>query len=113
MRHTDYNKIIEVPHISGCFMTIRTEVLEKSGLFDERFFLYLEDVDLTRRISKWGKTIFYPKVHIVHKHNRGSYSSFKLLMRHITSAYKYFRKWGFFSDKEREGINRKIFDATL
>ena len=98
MRHTDYNKIIEVPHISGCFMTIRTEVLEKSGLFDERFFLYLEDVDLTRRISKWGKTIFYPKVHIVHKHNRGSYSSFKLLMRHITSAYKYFRK---------------IFDATL
>lgn len=113
MRHTDYNKIIEVPHISGCFMTIRTEVLEKSGLFDERFFLYLEDVDLTRRISKWGKTIFYPKVHIVHKHNRGSYSSFKLLMRHITSAYKYFRKWGFFSDKEREVINRKIFDATL
>ena len=113
MRHTDYNKIIEVPHISGCFMTIRTEVLEKSGLFDERFFLYLEDVDLTRRISKWGKTIFYPKVHIVHKHNRGSYSSFKLLIRHITSAYKYFRKWGFFSDKEREVINRKIFDATL
>lgn len=113
MRHTDYNKIIEVPHISGCFMTIRTEVLEKSGLFDERFFLYLEDVDLTRRISKWGKTIFYPKVHIVHKHNRGSYNSFKLLIRHITSAYKYFRKWGFFSDKEREVINRKIFDATL
>lgn len=113
MRHTDYNKIIEVPHISGCFMTIRTEVLEKSGLFDERFFLYLEDVDLTRRISKWGKTIFYPKVHITHKHSRGSYSSFKLLMRHITSAYKYFRKWGVFSDKEREGINRKIFDATL
>ena len=34
-------------------------------------------------------------------------------MRHITSAYKYFRKWGFFSDKEREVINRKIFDATL
>ena len=113
MRHTDYDKIIEVPHISGCFMTIRTEVLEKSGLFDERFFLYLEDVDLTRRISKWGKTIFYPKVHITHKHSRGSYSSFKLLMRHITSAYKYFRKWGFFSDKEREVINRKIFDATL
>jgi len=113
MRHTDYNKIIEVPHISGCFMTIRTEVLEKSGLFDERFFLYLEDVDLTRRISRWGKTIFYPKVHIVHKHNRGSYNSFKLLIRHITSAYKYFRKWGFFSDKEREVINRKIFDATL
>lgn len=113
MRHTDYDKIIEVPHISGCFMTIRTEVLEKSGLFDERFFLYLEDVDLTRRISRWGKTIFYPKVHIVHKHNRGSYNSFKLLIRHITSAYKYFRKWGFFSDKEREVINRKIFDATL
>lgn len=113
MRHTDYNKIIEVPHISGCFMTIRTEVLEKSGLFDESFFLYLEDVDLTRRISRWGKTIFYPKVHIVHKHNRGSYNSFKLLIRHITSAYKYFRKWGFFSDKEREVINRKIFDATL
>ncbi len=113
MRHTDYNKIIEVPHISGCFMCIRSEILEKSGLFDERYFLYLEDVDLTRRISKHSKTIFYPQTHIIHEHRRGSYNSFRLLLRHISSAFKYFNKWGVFSDKERDIINEKTIKSTL
>ncbi len=112
MRHTDYNQIIEVPHLSGCFMAINVEVLQKSGLFDERYFLYLEDVDLTRRIGKYAKTVFYPSVHIVHEHRRGSYNNIYLLLRHISSATKYFRKWGIFSDTAREEINRKILKTT-
>jgi len=108
LRFTGYNKIMEVPYLSGCFMFIRTEVLKKVGLFDERFFMYLEDTDLSRRIHRVAKTIYYPYVHIYHEHQKGSYKNLKLLKIHIESAIKYFNKWGWLDDPEREAINRKI-----
>ena len=110
LRFTGYNKIMEVPYLSGCFMFIRTEVLKKVGLFDERFFMYLEDTDLSRRIHRMAKTIFYPYVHIYHEHQKGSYKNLKLLKIHIESAIKYFNKWGWFNDPERERINRKTLE---
>lgn len=106
LRFTGYNKIMEVPYLSGCFMFIRTKVLEKVGLFDERFFMYLEDTDLSRRIHKISKTIYYPYVHIYHEYGKGSYKNLKLLKYHIDSAIKYFNKWGWFFDKERDFINK-------
>ena len=108
LRFTGYDKIMEVPYLSGCFMFIRTEVLKKVGLFDERFFMYLEDTDLSRRIHRVAKTIYYPYVHIYHEYGKGSYKSLKLLYYHIKSAIKYFNKYGWFFDKEREEINKKI-----
>jgi GT2 family glycosyltransferase len=45
------NTVLSVPHLSGCFMLMRKQALLECGLFDERFFLYFEDVDLTRRIN--------------------------------------------------------------
>lgn len=110
LRFTGYNKIMEVPYLSGCFMFIRTKVLEKVGLFDERFFMYLEDTDLSRRIHKVSKTIFYPYVHIYHEYGKGSYKNKKLLKYHVESAIKYFNKFGWFFDKEREIINKKILE---
>ena len=110
LRFTGYNKIMEVPYLSGCFMFIRTEVLKKIGLFDERFFMYLEDTDLSRRIHRVAKTIYYPYVHIYHEHQKGSYKNLKLLKIHIESAIKYFNKWGWFHDPERETINRKTLE---
>ncbi len=110
LRFTGYNKIMEVPYLSGCFMFIRTEVLKKVGLFDERFFMYLEDTDLSRRIHRVAKTIYYPYVHIYHEHQKGSYKNLKLLKIHIESAIKYFNKWGWFNDSEREAINRKTLE---
>jgi len=108
LRFTGYDKIMEVPYLSGCFMFIRTEVLKKVGLFDERFFMYLEDTDLSRRIHRIAKTVYYPYVHIYHEYGKGSYKSLKLLYYHIKSAIKYFNKYGWFFDKEREEINKKI-----
>ncbi|MEW6655470.1 MAG: glycosyltransferase family 2 protein [Aquificota bacterium] len=110
LRFTGYNKIMEVPYLSGCFMFIRTKVLEKVGLFDERFFMYLEDTDLSRRIHKVSKTIYYPYVHIYHEYGKGSYKNLKLLKYHIDSAIKYFNKWGWFFDKERDRINKKAIE---
>ena len=108
LRFTGYDKIMEVPYLSGCFMFIRTEVLKKVGLFDERFFMYLEDTDLSRRIHRVAKTIYYPYVHIYHEYGKGSYKSLKLLYYHIKSAIRYFNKYGWFFDKERQEINKRI-----
>ncbi len=108
LRFTGYDKIMEVPYLSGCFMFIRTKVLEKVGLFDERFFMYLEDTDLSRRIHRVAKTIYYPYVNIYHEYVKGSYKNKVLLKYHIQSAIKYFNKWGWLFDREREEINKKI-----
>lgn len=100
-----YNKIMNVPYLSGCFMFLRTDILKKVGLFDERYFMYLEDTDLSRRVHKVSKTIYYPNVHIYHEYGKGSYKNLRLLRYHIESAIKYFNKWGWFFDKEGKKNN--------
>lgn len=108
LRFTGYNKIMEVPYLSGCFMFFRSSVIQDIGGFDERYFMYPEDVDITRRINEKYKTMFYPIVHIYHEFGKGSYSSFKLLWIHITSMIKYFNKWGWFFDSKRSETNKRI-----
>jgi len=108
LEFSNYDKIMEVPYLSGCFMFIRTEVLKEVGLFDERFFMYLEDTDLSRRIHMVAKTIYYPYVHIYHEYEKGSYKNLKLLSYHISSTIKYFNKYGWIFDKERQAINKRI-----
>ena len=108
LRFTGYNDIMEVPFLSGCFMFLRVKVLKEVGLFDENFFMYLEDIDLSRRIHQKYKTIFYPKVNVYHEYEKGSYKSLKLLIYHVRSAIYYFNKWGWIFDKERKKINDNI-----
>ena len=107
MKWYDYKSIIEVPILSGCFIFVRTDILKDIGVFDERYFMYMEDYDLCRRIGKKYKVVFYPKVSIVHEHGKASYKSRKMMIIHIKSAIKYFNKWGWIFDKERKIKNRK------
>lgn len=111
MRHGGYDTTMDVPALSGCFMFLRTSVLKKTGGFDERYFMYLEDVDLSRRIGRVARTVFYPAVSITHAYQKGSYKSSVLLSRHIRSAIRYFNKWGWFFDAERSVINRAALHA--
>jgi len=74
-----YDKIMNVPNLSGCFMFLRTEVLKQVGLFDENIFMYLEDIDLNRRIHSKYQTIYYPEARVIHEHQKESYKSKKLL----------------------------------
>ena len=53
----DYSQEMNVPLLSGCFMFLRTSVLADVGMFDPRFFMYLEDFDLVRRIHAKYETI--------------------------------------------------------
>ncbi len=107
LRVSKYDKIFNAPNLSGCFMFLRTATLKKIGLFDENIFMYLEDVDLNRRIHAQYKTICYPEVNIVHEHRKGSYENSKLLIYHIRSAFYYFNKWGWLFDHKRKEKNRE------
>lgn len=105
-----FDSIIEAPFLMGCFLFINTKVLDEISGFDERFFMYTEDIDLTRRIQENYKTIYYPFVSICHAHGRGSYRNPKLLLYHIGAAFKYFNKWGWFFDKKRKVINARTLE---
>lgn len=104
----DLTKVLSVPYLSGCFMLIRRDALQEAGLFDERYFMYFEDLDLTRRIHERYQTVYYPGATIIHRHEKGSYKSMKLLVCGIHSAVQYFNKWGWFRDRQRDLVNSKI-----
>ena len=107
LRFTGYNQTMEVPILSGCFMFLRTESLKNVGLFDDRYFMYLEDVDLSRRIHQKYKTIFYSNVTVYHGYAKESYVNPQLMKYHIRSAISYFNKWGWIFDKERSDMNKE------
>ena len=101
-----YEKQVDVPVLSGSFMLIRTSVLKEVGLFDERYFMYLEDFDLCRRIGEVSRTTYFPEVSVVHEYKKGSYFNRRLFKHHIISAIKYFNKWGWCFDKRRVVRNK-------
>lgn len=98
---------IEVPNLSGCFMFLRTQAIAEVGGFDERFFMYAEDLDLSRRIGALYRTVCYPMVSISHEFHRGSYKDVKLLHHHVVSMIRYFNKWGWICDAQRLKINQR------
>jgi len=110
LEHFDYNHTLNIPNLSGCFMFLRTRVLQKVGLFDTRYFMYLEDVDLTRRIHGVSQTLFFPAVSVVHGYKKESYKNKTLLNYHISSAIKYFNKWGWVWDSYRSQRNREVLE---
>lgn len=110
LRFTNYQRIMEVPFLLGCFLFARTEILRLTGLFDERFFIYMEDLDLTRRISQISQCIFYPYTEIYHHYERASRSNVRLSFVHFISMLKYFSKWGWLFDSERDKINQRTLE---
>ncbi|GAA3769199.1 glycosyltransferase family protein [Terriglobus aquaticus] len=95
----------DVPFLSGCFVFARYDLLQKANGFDSRYFMYMEDVDLSRRFRRYGKLLYWPEVHVIHGHRRGSYHDLRLTLLHIRSAILYFQRWGWFSDRERSALN--------
>ena len=103
-----YDKKMNVPYLSGCFMLLRIEHLKDVGLFDEDMFLYMEDLDLNRRLYRRYRTMYYPHASIIHSYAKESYKRKNQLLLHIRSTFYYFNKWGWFFDKERKVINKEV-----
>ena len=93
MQDMDYSKPFPVPFGQGSFLVIRTELFAKLDGFDERFFLYMEDADLCKRVNKVSGLMYYPGARVIHKWEKGSHKSPKLFFTHVRSMIKYFRKW--------------------
>jgi hypothetical protein len=107
LRHSGYDRALNIPYLSGSFMLFRTSALRQVGLFDERFFMYPEDIDITRRMHAHFRTVFYPDATVVHDHAKESYKSFRALRVHIWNLIKYFNKWGWLRDPQRTRFNQE------
>lgn len=104
MKDCDREKMLEIDWAMGSAMMVPKEAVRKVGTMDNRFLMYMEDVDWCRRFWENGyKVVYYPIVEMLHYHGKGSgksgflHSVFfnKLTWIHISSAIKYFIKyWG-------------------
>jgi GT2 family glycosyltransferase len=94
MKDMGYDKITDVTYLSGCFMVFRKEYLDDIGYFDENIFMYFEDADITIRMAEKYRSIFYPHVQVFHYWAKGSYTSWRLALINIQSAFYFFCKHG-------------------
>lgn len=95
MRDKDYSKVFDVPFGQGSFLVIRTDLFKKLKGFDDRYFMYMEDADLSKRVNEVSRLVYYPDTEVIHKWHKGSHKSFKLFKIHLSSMFKYFNKWGY------------------
>lgn len=81
---------LEVDWVAGMFMVFRSDAFREAGGFDERFFLYYEDVDLCARLRARGYACIYqPEATVVHDARRASRRNLRLMGIHAASALRY------------------------
>lgn len=107
LRFVDKSKIYNAPILSGCFTLFNIEALKHIGGYDDNYFMYFEDWDISRRMHNKYKTIYFPEVSVYHGYESGANKNPQLFKIFISSAIKYFNKWGWFFDKERLKINER------
>ncbi len=89
-----YDHEVDVPFMTGCFMFFRKSILDRVGGFDERYFMYLEDADLTHRTTAIARAVYIPHATIMHRWKRGSHKSWKLFLVMLHSMWIYFNTYG-------------------
>ena len=95
MQDKDYSKPFQVPFGQGSFLVIRTDLFKKLNGFDDRYFMYLEDADLCKRVNEESKLMYLPDATVIHKWEKGSHKNKKLFKCHLNSMRLYFKKWGY------------------
>jgi len=94
MKETGYDKTMYLEYATGSFMVFKTDIFKKLSGFDEKFFMYLEDADITRRVNQISRAVFYPNARVIHAWERGAHKSFKFARITVQSMIIYFNKWG-------------------
>jgi GT2 family glycosyltransferase len=107
LRQVPTDIIYNAPILSGCFTLLNLEAIKKVGFYDDAFFMYFEDWDLSRRMHQHYKTIYFPLVFVFHGYESGANKSSFLFKIFLNSAITYFNKWGWFFDKNRNKINKE------
>ncbi len=109
--HLDYSAVQTVDWVMGAAMMIKKEVLDHVGLFDEDFFLFVEDTDLCYRfMQNEYKVYYYPEAQISHFHGASVRTRFNIAqLQHNISMYKFFRKYM----SNKGGFNFILYIAIL
>ncbi len=96
--HPPASSPVPVPIASGCYMLLRTDALRAVGGFDERYFLYFEDYDLSLRLAQHGSLLFFPAMRIVHHGGYAARKGVRHLSYFLRSAGRFFHShgWRFF-----------------
>jgi len=85
---------VDIPITSGCFMLLRSKSLIEIGGFDERYFLYFEDFDLSLRLGKKGKLAYLPAMRIQHAGGSAGSKGFNHFKMFARSGVRFFNTYG-------------------
>lgn len=98
----------EIEVLSGAFMFMRKEALDKVGLLDEAFFMYGEDIDLSYRITQGGyKNFYFPATQIIHYKGESTKKS------SINYVFVFYRAMIIFAQKHFSQKNAKLFSFLI
>jgi len=106
--YLDNNETNEVDVLSGAYMWLRKETLDKVGLLDESFFMYGEDIDLSYRITLGGyKNYYFPKARIIHYKGESTKKS------SINYVFVFYKAMVIFAKKHFSQKNAKLFSFFI
>ena len=95
MADADLSKPTEIEFCTGSFSAVRTDVLRDIGGFDEQYFMYVEDADLTQKARQKGSVYLLPQFTAIHAWHRAPHTDGSHFKMQLKSMLRYFGKWGF------------------
>lgn len=95
MADRDLTGPTEIEFCTGSFAAVRTRDFCAVGGFDERYFMYVEDADLTQKMRRRGKVYLLPQYEAIHAWHRAPHTDGSHFKLQLKSMLRYFRKWGF------------------
>lgn len=108
LSYLDKEEIHEIEILSGAFMLMRKETLDKVGLLDEAFFMYGEDIDLSYRIVLGGyKNYYFPKTRIIHYKGESTKKS------SVNYVFVFYNAMIIFAKKHFSSKNARIYSFLI
>lgn len=108
MGHLDKEETNEVEVLAGAFMMLRRETLDKTGLLDEDYFMYGEDIDLSYRINQAGyKNVYFPETRIIH------YKGESTKKRSVNYVFTFYNAMIIFAKKHFSSRHAQLFSFLI
>ncbi len=91
--HLPKHRPHEIEVLSGAYFFVRKRILQQIGSFDERFFMYGEDIDLSYRIHAAGyKNLYFPQIIIIHYKGESTRKDFKYVKQFYLAMSQFVEK---------------------
>lgn len=88
-----YTTVMPTKNAHGAFMIFRSSTFESIKGFDERYFLYMEDTDITMKVNSISQSVYYPFFSVVHEWQQAN-RKISGVREMLKSMIKYYNKWG-------------------